>query len=59
MFTQANILRKKLVKNQELNQDQADDSDVYRIKVKESDIILVMSDGIFIYLYVNFHRCDR
>ena len=57
MFTQANILRKKLGKNQELDQDQAEDSDVYRIKVKESDIILVMSDGNFIllYMYANYN----
>lgn len=45
MFAQANILRQKLQKSMDIDQDQAEDSDIYRIKVKESDLILVMSDG--------------
>lgn len=45
MFAQAKILRKKLAQSEHVKQDEPEDADEYRIKVKEGDLVLAMTDG--------------
>ena len=46
MFAQAKILRRKLDESKMVEQDAPEDADTYALRVKEGDLLLVMTDGV-------------